>query len=89
MPFPCSPSIGTGPSSKHPVNSFHRRREFLVLLMYLSFTIPQSHSLQGLLEPLHCIEFFAGQSGSAKIAKCFKRLGRRVQAFDLSRTLDL
>ncbi|CAE7253613.1 unnamed protein product, partial [Symbiodinium sp. CCMP2456] len=45
---------------------------------------------QGLLDPLHCIEFFAGQSGSAKIAKCFKQLGRRVQAFDLSsQTHDL
>ncbi|CAE6921658.1 unnamed protein product [Symbiodinium sp. CCMP2592] len=81
MPFPCSPSLGTGPSSKHSVAPPARIPRVADLL-----AIPQLHSLQELLDPLHCIEFFAGQSGSAKIAKCFKRLGRRVQAFDLSRS---
>ena len=51
--------------------------------------VPGINSPQELLDPLHCIEFFAGENGSAKIAKCFKHLGCLVQAFDLSRSSGL
>ncbi|CAE7235832.1 unnamed protein product, partial [Symbiodinium sp. KB8] len=52
--------------------------------MYACFFRARHPSAKELLDPLHCIEFFAGENGSAKIAKCFKHLGCLVQAFDLS-----
>ena len=42
-----------------------------------------------LVQPLMAIEFFAGDHGSARIAKCFAALGYHAKAFDISRCLRL